>query len=481
MQDNELDKLINDAANQHHPPYDDEAWGKMLVLLDKHLPQKKDRRRPFIFLLLFLLLGTSVLLGVLQPWNSSKNTIANTAPGNAITAKAGGAVIPGNDNTGNTVAITPGTTVNNAAAVTPATTAQDVLTAGGKKNTPADITATAGNSTTKARSPQAQSSGDDEVPGPVNKNKVTSKSRSVIKIKRPGTAAGEDEAGNLSAKLNKKPQGKPDAAEQTVPASEEVTATEDKAVSPSVQPIDAAVTVNKEAEKNKEPEKKDSVIAKQQTTVTASVNKKDKKNRSFTNNFALTFSTGADMSFVELNNPGKTKLFYGAGAAYSIGKHLKVGAGFYVSKKIYQAAPYQYKFPNGAVYPYLKEINADCNVYEIPLNVYYNFKQHKNHSWFAGAGISSLLMKKEHYDYLYKTPTGQSYTYARTVVDENKHYFSVVTISAGYQYKLNNHISLIAEPYFKLPLGGVGAGQIKLNSTGLLFTAAVKPFARSKK
>jgi hypothetical protein len=169
------------------------------------------------------------------------------------------------------------------------------------------------------------------------------------------------------------------------------------------------------------------------------------------------------------------------GAAYSIGKHLRVGAGFYVSKKIYYASPYQYKFPNGAVYPNLKEINADCNVYEIPLSVYYNFKPHKKHNWFAGAGISSLLMKKEHYDYLYKTPTGQSYTYARTVVDENKHYFSVVTLSAGYQYNLNNRISLIAEPYFKLPLAGVGAGKIKLNSTGLLFTAAVKPFGRSKK
>lgn len=476
MQDNELDKLINDAANQHHPPYDDEAWGKMLVLLDKHLPQKKDRRRPFIFLLLFLLLGTAVLLGVLQPWNNSKNTVTSTA----TSAKAGGAaVLPGNDN--NTTATAPGATVNKEASVTPGTTVQDVITSGEKTSTPEDITATGGSSTTKGRSPQAQSSADDEVLESVTKNKFTSKSRSVIKIKKPGASAGEDEAGNPSAKPNKKPQAKPDAGEQTVPASEDVAAKEEKAVSPSVQPVDAAVTVNKEAEKNKQPEKKDSAITKQQNSVTASVNKKEKKDRSFTNNFALTFSTGADMSFVDLNNPGKIKLFYGAGAAYSVGKHLKVAAGFYVSKKIYNAAPDQYKFPNGAVYPYLKEINADCNVYEIPLSVYYNFKQHKNHNWFAGAGISSLLMKKEHYDYLYKTPTGQSYTYARTVVDENKHYFSVVTISAGYQYKLNNRISLIAEPYFKLPLGGVGAGQIKLNSTGLLFTAAVKPFARSKK
>ena len=49
MPDEEIDNLIRDAANQHHPPYDDKAWGKMEELLDKHLPQKKDRKK-YIFL-----------------------------------------------------------------------------------------------------------------------------------------------------------------------------------------------------------------------------------------------------------------------------------------------------------------------------------------------------------------------------------------------------------------------------------------------
>ena len=67
------------------------------------------------------------------------------------------------------------------------------------------------------------------------------------------------------------------------------------------------------------------------------------------------------------------------------------------------------------------------------------------------------------------------------MTNENKHYFSVVTLSGGYQYKLNNRFSFIAEPYVKIPLSGIGLGKIKLNSTGILVTAAIKPFAKKRK
>ena len=49
MLDEEMDDIIKDASNQHYPAYDDQAWGKMERLLDKHLPQKKDKRKYFLF------------------------------------------------------------------------------------------------------------------------------------------------------------------------------------------------------------------------------------------------------------------------------------------------------------------------------------------------------------------------------------------------------------------------------------------------
>ena len=61
-----MDHMIRDAAENHHPAYNDKAWDKMEKLLDKHLPEEKDRKRPLFFLLLFLLLGGAAFFAVYQ-------------------------------------------------------------------------------------------------------------------------------------------------------------------------------------------------------------------------------------------------------------------------------------------------------------------------------------------------------------------------------------------------------------------------------
>ncbi len=64
MLDEEMDHIIREAANNHHPAYNDKAWEKMELKLDKHLPQKTDRRRLIFFLLFFILLGAGILFTV---------------------------------------------------------------------------------------------------------------------------------------------------------------------------------------------------------------------------------------------------------------------------------------------------------------------------------------------------------------------------------------------------------------------------------
>ena len=85
-------------------------------------------------------------------------------------------------------------------------------------------------------------------------------------------------------------------------------------------------------------------------------------------------------------------------------------------------------------------------------------------------------MKKESYDYYYKYPSGYVDTKSWSISNKNQHYFAILDISAGYQYYFNKRISLIGEPYLKIPMEGVGAGKVKLNSGGILFTLSVKPF-----
>lgn len=443
MPDEEIDKLVKDAADQHHPPYDDTAWGKMEVLLDKHLPQKRDRKKPVFFLLAFLLVGGAVFFAV---------DTAQKKQHAAITDNEGGT-------NPSIVAASIKETANDQATTT--------ITANQLKTSTVN-TGTPGNTGPSKNIPQKNNNsftnGNDQGYADSRKINYDQKGRLGVKIKKPGLSSDDD-----FAKEKEKPvHNDIVTAENSITEKIQTTGiTED--------PADKKEALKTTAEKTVKVEKDP---AAKNTTVTAL---KSKTSKTFAGKLGISLSVGADASYVAIKNPGKIKVAYGVGLNYDLGKHFTVASGLYVSKKVYNATPYEYKFPGGYVYPNLVNIAADCKVYEIPLSVYYNFKGVKNHNWLAGISLSSFLMKKEIYDYQYKTPSGQTYNYKNTVSNENKNYFSVLTLSAGYRYKLNNRLAFVAEPYVKLPLGGIGLGKIKLNSTGLLVTAVVKPFSKRKK
>ena len=324
----EFDKKVNEAADHHHPAYDEKAWAKMEKLLDKHLPQKDDDRRKYILLLLlFLLTGGGVYLMIAKPWQSNKSLVVS------------------------------------------------------EKTVPQSI---------------------------------------------PANSLNTTDAGN-SEKINTdSTQSKTDAA------------------SPSKV-------------------------------------KKAKSGIKKSNSFFLSLSTGPDISFPGLDDLGKTKLLAGAGIGYTFKNKFTLRTGFYTGRKIYSAQPYQYHTTGTPNPNYtLERVDADCRVYEIPLLLSYNFNHSVRQSWFATAGVSSYLMKRETYDYHYKSSTGQVYTHQWTFRDENKHYFSVLTLSGGYQRKINNTFSLMAEPYIKIPMVGVGSGKVKLNSAGVLLSVGINLFGSSK-
>ena len=481
MPDEEMiDKIVKDAANQHHPPYDDTAWEKMEVLLDKHLPQKKDRRRPFIFLLFFLLLG-GALFFTLENWNKK-----NTATAVASADEKNSGTLPPTSNTANTTkGTTDGTNAmptdntgianadnsligqqQNETATTSGKLPAQGVTDGknnGQKNMPQVNTADAGND------PQYAGS---------RKNGYDQKSSTKIKIKNPGVADGDDALQKQKNAVVKNDTDEKTESPVTTKADKIVIeSANNNSVNKTADKKDVAITKTDSAATTKAETKKDTTLNKNKTA--ASTNKQNKKR--FTDKIAVTLSAGADVSYVDIDNAGKAKLAYGAGLRYALGKHLTVASGLYVTNKVYTAAPYQYKFAIGYPPQNLKEIGANCKVYEIPVSVYYSTRQVKNHNWLGGVGLSSLLMKKEAYDYRYQTPSGQNYSYSWAISNKNKHYFSVLTLSGGYQYTLNNNLSFIAEPYVKIPLSGIGEGKLKLGSAGVLVTAAIKPFAKKKK
>ena len=460
MQDEEIDKLITDAANQHHPPYDDKAWGKMEALLDQHLPQKKDKRRYVFFILLFLLLGGALGTVILQPWKNISNNTASAGVQQPIAIIAA----TGDNAAGNTnkpVSSTPEKTSGEFVKDLEVTSSSTVITTSSTQTEASPLLVIGKKGSGENKSARSSSVA------------YTKKGRTSIRVKNAAT--GEDIADNNDKSLS---------SYATKILNTDKVKTTDQTADDEVVTTAATEKLQTDLIKKGTDSSKKTASSPETETLkktTAAKGNKKKTDKSFARNFAVTATAGTDMSYIELSKNGKTEFLYGAGLTYYIGKHLRVGAGMYTTKKIYTAAPYQYKFAGGTAYPNLTGIDANCKVYEIPVSVYYNFGAVKKHNWFGGTSISSLLMKKETYDYLYKTPAGQTYNYVKTINNENKHYFSVLTLSGGYQYNLSTHFSFLAEPYLKLPLTGIGAGKIKLNSTGLLFTAVYKPFSRSKK
>ena len=479
-----MDHIIREAAENHHPPYNDKAWEKMELKLDKHLPQKTDRRKLIFFLLFFLLLGGAALFTVNRLTDNNNNIVSEEKPGKTdLDQNSTGSLV---QQTGAGKDQDQGNETNNI--------------------NPADqITGTSDNKSKASQDDKNKTSiALHDLPGKSTDNNsedLNNSNRKLVSVNNKGTKVNitnakpfEDPLTGNQVNAGKKTRNKKTAGKVNIAvtaASPENNETETVVSQPGdtknpeeskeeiiakAEPEKEPVKVNEdEKEKVNEDKKEKDLTLTKEKPVSTPDKKKTKKN--IAGNFGLTFSVGPDLSFVDLNKLGKVTLLYGAGISYDLTKRFTVRTGLYLSKKIYVADPDQYK---GVTYPYLTSIDADCKILEIPISVSYRFGQKNKHSWFGNVGLSSFIMKSEAYNYNYKMPSGQTYTYNHKISNENKHYFSVLTLSGGYNYQLSKRVSLQAEPYLKLPLSGVGLGKIKLNSSGVLFTVTVKPFAKGK-
>ncbi|HEY6502479.1 MAG TPA: hypothetical protein VIZ28_00770 [Chitinophagaceae bacterium] len=464
MQFENFDNKVRQAAEQHHPNYDERAWSKMEDLLDKHLPQKDDRRRRIIFfLLLFLLLGGGAWLLIDKPWQPGN--LANKE--NGIQQKVAGepSVVTGKKETDK---VLPG---NSHADAHPDELQRNDI----NKNTDAVIKDNANVGSVALVNVNKQGN---QVPG---------------KTKKQGAESNfevETEQGNIAGKKKSTDNVQHVDTEKKNPGSLESSSVVSSSVSSdnvktgegnnkNDQPV---LSANSTAEENKTSSlQKDNAAEQPKVEAEKNIPKKERSKKAST--FFFSLSAGPDISSVDPGNPGEVKLMTGAGAGYTIKERLTIRTGFYAVSKVYSASPDQYKpsppLPNPN---YLSDISADCKVYEIPLSLAYNFGRSAKHKTFASVGLSTLVMKKETYDYVYYYPGNPTpYPHTLTINNGSKHYFSILTLSGGYQRRINKTFSVAAEPYIKLPLAGIGFGNVKLNSAGILFSVSISPFTPAAK
>jgi hypothetical protein len=470
MLDEQMDDMIRDAASKHHPSYNDAGWDKMEKLLDKHLPHKKNKRSFFYLFLLFLLVGSSTYFGLM--YFSGKNKLTSTLqPVN----KASEYVADANKNSGPAA---NGAGINQPSGELPL-----------QQMTPVGTVQNGSNSNVVDSDWGSGALAQGSHKGLVR----IDKGKNIIRITSPALAEDFEPVNELPVSANANIRGKATVGKEQ----------------PDLQPDQVGLITGVDKSKNIRPSmineiEKDTLTGNSgknieqpvvggknfnsdkltiNTTQHSTSPKNKKRKQSYIpGNFGLSFSLGPDISFVKVNKPGKLTMTYGVGLGYTFANRLTVKSGFYVSKKIYSSDSANYHPPGTFwyYYPNMKNIDANCKVYEIPLDLAYTFGKRGNHSWFAGGGLSSLLMKTETYEYDYKNASGQSAYRTYTYKNKNNHYFSVLGLSAGYQYQVNKSISVSAVPYVKLPLTGIGFGKVKLKGAGIMFTATVKPFTKKE-
>lgn len=174
-----------------------------------------------------------------------------------------------------------------------------------------------------------------------------------------------------------------------------------------------------------------------------------------------------DLSSTGLDGFTKPGTMIGAFAEYRVAKDWGILTGVSYAIKKYSALGSEYETPYWitARPDDLLAINANCIVIDIPLNLKKYFKTKKGKDWFISSGVSSYLMLREDYTYEYSEQK-PNWLPTWSVKNQNNHYLGIANLSAGYETSISKTLALSIEPFFKLPLTGIGQGKVKFLSFG---------------
>jgi hypothetical protein len=209
--------------------------------------------------------------------------------------------------------------------------------------------------------------------------------------------------------------------------------------------------------------------------ITSSTNKTAKKKTGTTlmpeKGLFIGLIAGPEVS--KVNGTGTDERGFNAGivAGYRFNGRLSLVSGVNYTHKYYTAKGADYKPAKGTWLDTvsLSKVIGECFMYEVPVNVRYDFIAAKKNYAFASVGLSSYFMQQEDYDFHYTTNSGYYNSRYRSYKVSEQYWFSILNLSAGYERMLTKRLSLQVEPYLKVPLNGIGFGNMDLSSYGMFF------------
>lgn len=196
-----------------------------------------------------------------------------------------------------------------------------------------------------------------------------------------------------------------------------------------------------------------------------------------TTKLTLSIMAAPDISNAKLNIDTKISSNIGVLATYAITNKISATTGAIYSRKLYN-----YGGIGSSGTAYLKnawQVNADCIVLDVPLNVNYTFLKRRNYSIGINSGLSSYFMLNEKYKYITEPPGGTQKVSELEIKNQNQHIFGVANLSLSFERRITNTLSFGVQPFVKLPLTGIGNGNARLKSTGIAFSLNLGLFSES--
>jgi hypothetical protein len=490
LSDKDLDRLSREAADQYDVEQNTSGWEKLQHMLNKHLPEtgKKERSRFLLLLWLFALLSGGGLLWILTI-DKDSNLLTRTEQTSKATLPVdqNKETLPPLDNTVSKKD-NPNTKTDN-----PEKPHSEPKTVDATKS---DLTRTnPGELTIEKQTPASDVTPEKKILNQKESAKNV-RQKSFLQSRNRNTHPEQINAGKAdrqtnskfdqgtksSIPSNNKASGKP-AAENTIAGTdkqqkEDISAPETSSSSPvgrdEKKIPSAADETPIEADNAAIP---DSAATPEKKSVA-------KVKTAFNKGLELGLVGSPDMSNVKFSHTDNIGFSAGVQIGYRFSKRLSVNTGLLYTGKNYTTRGRDFTPPKGTWLDnvLLEEVEGNCFMFDIPLNIRYDLNTGNKHRYFVSTGLSTYLMKNEHYDYYYRYANGSTGNRYRSHASTERYWFSILNFSAGFEKSLSKKVSLQVEPYFKIPLQGVGYGNLQLNSYGMFFSLKYKPaFGSAKK
>jgi hypothetical protein len=485
LDDQNLDRLSSDAAENYKPPVSTPSWDAMQRRLDYELPEEKKKRRG----ILWFFIAAGLLAGGGFYWYSqqkddtaTKPRIADTYESKPVSDRekkqqsANNEKPVASDNSKNATAKPSTEKAKDNLPVTvttkPAETKDEKRLAQTADKTQPASAYQPEKAVTKTPVQRVKKQpafvgvnglARQDIAVIQKKNKAAKNKQSLADNKPllnnsdagdkvPGTANDKKIATGNDVKTEKDNTEAATTTETTVPTTDQKAATTaDTPVVIVAQPADSIATAEKDNTAKKDEKKKPSV-------------KNDKA-------FSIALLAGADLSTVKFKYGENTGYNIGLIGGYHFNKNWSVHTGLIYTKKIYKLGGKDYNPPKPyfTYYVDLQSVQGYCQMFEVPVIGRYTFNSRSSGKFFASTGLSSYFMQEEDYTYNYKR-NGVQMSTPWSNTDNHTYWFSILHLSAGFEKPLGKRLLWQVEPYAKLPLAGVGFGNIKLSSFGVNFS-----------